>query len=48
MFNPETDRSEDVSHSIAQEILRRIDLKATKCRRSWKTSSIATSVRIVS
>ena len=28
MFNPETDRSEDVSHAIAQEILRRLDLEA--------------------
>ena len=27
MFNPETNRSEDVSHIIAQEILRRIDLE---------------------
>ena len=27
MFNPETDRSEDVSHAIAQEILRRLDPK---------------------
>jgi hypothetical protein len=28
MFNPETDRSEDVSHAIAQEILRRLGLEA--------------------
>ena len=27
MFNPDIDRSEDVSHAIAQEILRRIDLE---------------------
>jgi len=27
-FNPETNRSEDVSHAIAQEILRRLDLEA--------------------
>ena len=27
MFNPETNRSEDVSHAIAQEILRRLDLE---------------------
>jgi hypothetical protein len=27
MFNPETDRSEDVSHAIAQEILRRFGLE---------------------
>jgi hypothetical protein len=26
-FNPETDQAEDVSHAIAQEILRRLDLK---------------------
>ena len=26
MFNPDTDRSEDVSHAVAQEILRRLDL----------------------
>ena len=26
-FNPVTDRAEDVSHAIAQEILRRIDLE---------------------
>ena len=28
MFNPETNRSEDVSHAIAWEILRRCDLEA--------------------
>ncbi len=27
MFNPETDRSEDVSHAVAQEILRRLGLE---------------------
>jgi hypothetical protein len=27
MFNPETNRSEDVSRAIAREILRRLDLK---------------------
>ena len=27
MFNPETDRAEDVSHAIAQEILRRLGLE---------------------
>ena len=27
MFNPETDRAEDVSHVIAQEILRRLGLE---------------------
>ena len=25
MFNPETSRSENVSHAIAQEVLRRLD-----------------------
>jgi len=30
MFNPETDRSEDVSHGIAQEILRRLGLEGRK------------------
>ena len=27
MFNPDTDRAEDVSHDIAQEILRRLGLE---------------------
>ena len=27
MFNPETNRAEDVSHAIAQEILRRLGLE---------------------
>jgi hypothetical protein len=27
MFNPETNRSEDVSRAVAREILRRLDLK---------------------
>jgi len=27
MFNPETNRSEDVSHAVAQEILRRLGLE---------------------
>ena len=27
MFNPVTDRAEDVSHAVAQEILRRLDLE---------------------
>jgi hypothetical protein len=27
MFNPDTDRAEDVSHAIAQEILRRLGLQ---------------------
>ena len=28
MFNPDTNRSEDVSHAVAQEILRRLGLEA--------------------
>ncbi len=27
MFNPDTDRSEDVSHMVAQELLRRLGLE---------------------
>ena len=27
MFNPETNRSEDVSHGVAQEILRRLGIE---------------------
>ena len=27
MFNPDTDRAEDVSHAVAQEILRRLGLE---------------------
>ena len=27
MFNPETNRSEDVSHAVAQEVLRRLGLE---------------------
>ena len=30
MFNPDTDRAEDVSHAIAQEILRRLGLEARR------------------
>ena len=48
MFNPDTDRAEDVSHAIAQEILRRLGLEGRTCRQCWKTSLIATSARIVS
>ena len=29
-FNPDTDRAEDVSHAIAPEILRRLDLEGRK------------------
>ena len=48
MFNPETNRSEDVSHAIAQEILRRLGLEDRACRQCWRTSSIAMSVPIAS
>ena len=48
MFNPETNRSEDVSHAIAQEILRRLGLEGRSVPQCWRTSSIATSARIVS
>jgi len=27
MFNPETNRAEDVSHAVAREVLRRLDLE---------------------
>ena len=46
-FNPETNRSEDVSHVIAQEIVRRLGLeRGAACRPCWRTLLIATSVRI--
>ena len=38
----------DVSHAVAQEILRRLGLKGARCPQRWKTSSIATSAKIVS
>ena len=44
MFNPDTDRAEDVSHAIAQEILRRLDLEGRKVPSELRTSSTATSV----
>ena len=43
MFNPETDRSGDVSHAIAQEILRRLGLEGRDVPSGWRTSSTATS-----
>jgi hypothetical protein len=46
MFNPDTNRSEDVSHAIAQEILPASASKGATCRQSWKTSSNAMLVRI--
>ena len=42
MFNTDTDRSEDVSHAIAEEIMRRLGLEGRSCRQGWRTSSIAT------
>ena len=33
MFNPETNRAEDVSHAIAQEILRRLGLEGANIPR---------------
>jgi len=48
MFNPETNRSEDVSHAIAQEILRRLGLEGRNVPSVLKTSSTATSARIAS
>ena len=48
MFNPETNRSEDVSHAVAQEVLRRLGLEDRRCHEHWRTSSTATFVRIVS
>ena len=48
MFNPETNRAEDVSHAIAQEILRRLELEGVTFRGSWKISSTGTSAKIVS
>ena len=45
MFNPETNRSEDVSHAIAQEILRRLGIEDAACRQPWKTSLTAMSAK---
>jgi len=36
IFNPATNRSEDVSHAIAWEILRRCDLEADDVPSGWK------------
>ena len=47
-FNPETNRSEDISHAIAQEILVASALRGAPCRQCWRSSSIATSAKIVS
>ena len=38
MFNPETNRFEDVSHAVVQEILRASVLKGAACRQCWRTS----------
>ena len=49
MINPDTDRAEDVSHAIAQEILRRLGLEGRSVPfRYWRTSSTATSAQIAS
>ena len=48
MFNTGANRAEDVSYAIAEEILRRLGLEGATYRPSWKTSLIATSVRIAS
>ena len=41
MFSTDTDRAEDLSHPIAQEILRRLGLEGAACRQRWRTSSIS-------
>ena len=48
MFNPDTDHADDVSHAIAQEILRRLGLEGRNVPSVLKTSSTATSARIAS
>ena len=48
MFNPETDRSDDVSHAVVQDILRRLSLGGDDARRSWKISSIVMPAGIFS
>ena len=48
MFNPETDRSEDVSHAIAQEILRRLGLEGDNVPSALEDFIDRHAVRIVS
>jgi hypothetical protein len=48
MFNPETNRSEDVSHIIAQEILRRLGLEGRSVPAALEDFIVATSGTIVS
>ena len=48
MFNPATNRSEDVSYAIAQEILRRFELEADDVPPELEGLSIGMSVRIAS
>ena len=48
MFNPDTDHAEDVSHAVAQEILRRLGLEGRSVPPALEASLIATSARIVS
>ena len=47
MFNPDTDRAEDVSHAIAQEILRRLDLEGRSVPSGLEDFMTITSVKIV-
>ena len=44
MFNTDTDRAEDVSHAIAQEILRRLGLEGRNVPSELEDLSTATSV----
>lgn len=37
MFNPDTNQREDVSHAIAQEILRRVGIEGHDVPSDWKT-----------
>jgi hypothetical protein len=49
MFNTDTNRAENVSQTIAQEILRRLGLEGRgTCLLGWKASSTAMSARIAS
>ena len=48
MFNPETNRSEDVSQPSHRKSCAASGLKGATCRSNWKTSLIAMSARIAS
>ena len=39
MFNPDTDRADDVSYAVAQEILRRLNLQGRRVPSCWSASS---------